>query len=117
MKVIISQRVVYHKYSEVEIEIDEDDFEDFELQNTFNQDEYFCEASDGTKGLDDYLMENAHLYDEQLNEAHDKAEYKTGTGLYDGSYFINDIQEGMDDAESDWEIRYDCVELKTGGHL
>jgi len=109
MKVIISQRVVYHRYSEVEIEIDEDDFEDFELQNTFNQDEYFCEASDGTKGLDDYLMENAHLYDEQLNEAHDKAEYKTGTGLYD--------IKGMDDAESDWEIRYDCEELKTGGHL
>ena len=105
MKVIISQRVVYHRYSEVEIEIDEDDLEDFELQNSF------------TNGLDDYLMENAHLYDEQLNEAHDKAEYKTGTGLYDGSYFINDIQEGMDDAESDWEIRYDCVELKTGGHL
>jgi len=105
MKVIISQRVVYHRYSEVEIEIDEDDLEDFELQNSF------------TNGLDDYLMENAHLYDEQLNEAHDKAEYKTGTGLYDGSYFMNDIQEGMDDAESDWEIRYDCGELKTGGHL
>ena len=97
MKVIISQRVVYHRYSEVEIEIDEDDLEDFELQNSF------------TNGLDDYLMENAHLYDEQLNEAHDKAEYKTGTGLYD--------IKGMDDAESDWEIRYDCGELKTGGHL
>jgi len=97
MKVIISQRVVYHRYSEVEIEIDEDDLEDFELQNSF------------TNGLDDYLMENAHLYDEQLNEAHDKAEYNEGTGLYDF--------KGMDDAESDWEIRYDCGELKTGGHL
>jgi hypothetical protein len=44
-----------------------------------------------------------------MDEAISKAEYVHGTGLYDF--------KGMDDAESDSEWRFECDELKTGGHL
>jgi len=97
MIVKIQQRSVYHKFAEVEIEVDKDDFEHFKLDNGKYTD------------LRDYLEYNCHFYDEKIDEAMSKAEYVHGTGLYDF--------KGMDDAESDSEWRFDCDELKTGGHL
>ncbi len=97
MKVKIQQRSVYHKFAEVEIEIDKDDLEHFLIDNG------------KSTTIHDYLIEKSHLYDEQIDNKISTAEYVHGTGLYDF--------KGMDDAESDSEWRYECDELKTGGHL
>jgi len=100
MKVKIQNRSVYHKFAEVEIEVDE-----VELKEWMDD----AEAEGKYTDLQEYLNYNCHLYDEQLDEAMSKAEYVHGTGLYDF--------KGMDDAESDSEWRFECDELKTGGHL
>ena len=90
MKVKIQQRSVYHKFAEVEIEIDKKDFE-----------------SQG-KDIQDYLLENENLYIDKIDDAMSKAEYVHGSGLYD--------YRGMDeDTNSEW--RFECDELKIGGHL
>ena len=49
--------------------------------------------------LDDYLLDNEELWVNQIHKATNKAEL----------LFAN---KGEDD-----ELRYDCEELKTGGHL
>ena len=95
MKVKIQNRSVYHKFAEVEIEIDNDDFEHWKLDNG----KY--------ANLQDYLLENEDLYSDKIDEAMSKAEYVHGTGLYDF--------QGMDDAESDSEWRYEFN--GEGGHL
>ena len=97
MKVKIQNRSVYHKFAEVEIEVDKDDLEHFKLENG----KY--------TNIVDYLNANCHLYDELIDKAMSEAEYVHGTGLYDF--------KGMDDAESDSEWRFECDELRTGGHL
>ena len=91
MKVKIQQRSVYHKFAEVEIEIDKKDFE-----------------SQG-KDIQDYLLENENLYIDKIDDAISKAEYIHGSGLYD--------YKGMDDNSFDSEWRFECDELKMGGHL
>ena len=96
MKVKIQNRSVYHKFAEVEIEIDNDDFEHWKLDNG----KY--------ANLQDYLLENEDLYTDKIDEAMSKAEYVHGTGLYDF--------KGMDDAEADSEWRYEN-EQGEGGHL
>ncbi len=96
MKVRIQNRSVYHKFAEVEIEIDNDDFEHWKLDNG----KY--------ANLQDYLLENEDLYSDKIDEAMSKAEYVHGTGLYDF--------KGMDDAETDSEWRYEN-ERGEGGHL
>ncbi len=96
MKVKIQNRSVYHKFAEVEIEIDNDDFEHWKLDNG----KY--------ANLQDYLLENEDLYSDKIDEAMSKAEYVHGTGLYDF--------KGMDDAETDSEWRYEN-ERGEGGHL
>ena len=96
MKVKIQNRSVYHKFAEVEIEVDKDDLEHFILDR---------------KGMDilDYLQYNCHLYDEQIDKAMSEAEYVHGNGSYD--------YRGMDDTLSTSEWRFECEELNTGGHL
>ena len=96
MKVKIQNRSVYHKFAEVEIEIDNDDFEHWKLDNGKYAD------------IQDYLIENEHLYSNKIDEAISKAKYVHGTGLYDF--------KGMDDAEADSEWRYED-ERGEGGHL
>jgi len=96
MKVKIQNRSVYHKFAEVEIEIDNDDFEHWKLDNG----KY--------ANLQDYLLENEDLYSDKIDEAMSKAEYVHGTGLYDF--------KGMDDAETESEWRYEN-ERGEGGHL
>ena len=89
MKVKIQQRSVYHKFAEVEIEIDKKDYKEYH-------------------DLHDYLLENEQLYNDKIDKAISEADYEFGSGA-------NDC-DGMDD-NSDSEWRYDCEDLKTGGHL
>lgn len=96
MKVKIQNRSVYHKFAEVEIEVDKDDFEHFKLENGKYID------------IRDYLEHNCHLYDEKLDEAISKAKYEYGSG-------INEYKGMDEDVDSEW--RFECDELKTGGHL
>jgi len=94
MKVIIQQRSVYHKFAEVEIEI---------------PDNVTAES------LADYLIDNDLGYDEKIDKAISEADYEFGFGTdsdansYNNSFF--------NEPESDSEWRYDCPQLKTGGHL
>ena len=94
MKVKIQQRSVYHKFAEVEIEIDKKDYEDYIKKKHLD--------------LQDYLLENGQLYDDKIDKAISKADYTFGSGAND--------YDGMDD-NSDSEWRYDCEDLKIGGHL
>lgn len=89
MKVTIQQRSVYHKYAELEIEIPDS-----------------IKADD----ISDYLIEIEDTWVDTIDEKLSlDSEYIFGSGVddYDG---MND-----DTAESEW--RYECDELKTGGHL
>ncbi len=94
MKVKIQTRQVYHKFAEVEIEIPDN-----------------IKAED----LHDYLWDNDLGYDEKIDKAISEAEYEFGFGTdsdansYNNSFF--------NEPESDSEWRYDCPQLKTGGHL
>jgi hypothetical protein len=92
MKVKIQTRQVYHKFAEVEIEVCEDDFEHFKLDNG------------KWTTLQDYLICKEELYTDKIDEA-----IFHGTGLYDF--------DGHEDAEADSEWRYECDELHDGGHL
>ncbi len=87
MKVKISQRYVYHRVGTIEVEIDRDKYAKYLTDNK------------GYHSLDDYLLEHEELWVEQIHEATDKAEL----------LFV--------DANEDDELRYDCKELKIGGHL
>lgn len=89
MKVKIQQRSVYHKFAEVEIDIDKKDYKEYH-------------------DLHDYLLENEQLYNDKIDKAISEADYEFGSGAND--------YDGMDD-NSDSEWRYDCEDLKTGGHL
>ena len=101
MKVKIMQRSVYHKYAEKEIEVDENDFQHYLKYNA-------PKGATAQDYISDYLIDNENLYVDKIDEAIDKAEYIHGSGLYD--------YKGMDE-ESDSEWRFECEDLKTGGHL
>ena len=88
MKVKIMQRSVYHKYAEIEVEI----------PDTIKEED-----------VQPYLIDNEDLYTDKIDEKLSKAEYVHGTGLYDF--------DGMEDAESDSEWRFDIVGKQYGGHL
>lgn len=94
MKVKIQQRSVYHKFAEVEIEV----------PNNIKED-----------GLADYLIDNEQLYVDKIDEALSKAPYHYGFGTdADANSHYNSCMN-EDDSESEW--RYECEEIKTGGHL
>jgi len=88
MVVTIQQRSVYHKFAEIEINI----------PNYISEDE-----------IVDYIHDNEDQWVDKIDHKINESEFVFGTGLYD--------IEGMEDAESDSEWRYDCKDLKTGGHL
>lgn len=96
MKVRISQRAVYYKTAEVEIEIDKDELENFKLNNG----EYTT--------IQDYLIENEHLYAEKLDDALEQVEYEDGLGMESGDWT---------DKEDASESRFDVVGENFGGHL
>ena len=95
MKVTIQTIQFYHKVAEVEIDVCNDDYEDYLINNKYGN-------------LQDYLSERDHLYTDNIDEAISKADYMSG----DGKHLIED------DVWSESSIwRYDCKELNTGGHL
>ena len=96
MKIKIQQRKVYHKYAEVEIEIDKDD--------------YMMKFLKGeVRNLQSYIQENEEMYLEKMNIAMDDTSLQYGNGVYE--------LKGMSYHDLDEEWRYDCGELKIGGHL
>jgi len=97
MKVKISQRYVYHRVGTIELDIDKDKYQDWIKENNYNIEE-----------LDYYLSMNEDLWVEQIHEATDKSELDFGNGCY---------ENGFNEEGSDEELRYDCEELKIGGHL
>ena len=99
MKVKIQNRSVYHKFTEVEIEIDKKDYQEYVKFNTSKGNFWY--------DIQDYLSENENLWKDKIDKAISKAEYEFGLGLGDG----------MDEEDQDSEWRYECKELKTGGHL
>ena len=96
MKVKIQQRTVYHKYAEIEISIDKDDYDDYLINSKFAD-------------LREYLEDKSHLYSEIIDKKLDEAEYYFGSGVYE--------YDGMDEEGSDSECRYECKKLDVGGHL
>ena len=87
-KVIISQRSVYYKYAEVEVEIPEG---------------VECNS------IQEHLIENEHLYQDEIDKAIDKSEYEFGFGI--------DEHGGMNEQDSESEWRFDVVGENYGGHL
>ena len=91
-KVKIQQRSVYHKFTEVEIEvpshIEEDD-------------------------IMDWINDNDQLWADQMDAKFEESEYEFGSGVYD--------YDGMNESESDTEWRFQCPVDKDGnsygGHL
>ena len=94
MKVKIQNRIVYHKFAEVEIEIDRNKLKEY---------------TDLGATIQDYLLDHADFYDDKIDEAMSKADYEFGSGI--------DDYRGMVDELDSSEWRFECEELKMGGHL
>lgn len=86
MKVKIQNRSVYHKFTEVEIEIPDD-----------------------VKDIQEWLIENEQTYIYEMDQSINESKYEFGSG-------VNEY-DGMNEPESDSEWRYECEQLKEGGHL
>ena len=97
MKVKIQQRNVYHKFAEVEIEIPDD------WNNKDGIENYYDEH------INDYLHDNEDLWADKVDEAMLKAEIEYGFGI--------DCHNGMEEYLEETEWRFECEDLKTGGHL
>ncbi|MCP3698102.1 MAG: hypothetical protein GY920_06035 [Aliivibrio sp.] len=109
MKVRIQQRSVYHKFAEVEIEIDKNDFQDYLRVNNAPK------GATAEDYISDYLIDNEHLYTDSIDDKISKASYEFGFGTdYDANTHYN---SHMIDSQSESEWRYECDELKIGGHL
>tara|TARA_R100001224_G_scaffold41441_1_gene23846 strand:+ start:3057 stop:3332 length:276 start_codon:yes stop_codon:yes gene_type:complete len=91
MKVKIMQRSVYHKFAEVEIDIDKDKLKEY---------------TDAGASIVDYLFDNANLYEDKIEHKISNAEYEFGFGMDTGDW--KDRTE-----ESEW--RYETN--GEGGHL
>ncbi len=92
MKVKIMQRSVYHKYAEVEIDVDEKKLKEY---------------TDVGASITDYLFDNENLFCDKLQVALDEAPLDCGFGMYTGHW--TDHTE-----ESEW--RYELPN-GNGGHL
>ena len=89
MKVTISQRSIYHKYAEVEIEIPDG-----------------MECND----VHEYLTDNEELYIDKMDEALNNADIKFGFGLGFGMVWKDDESEWRFDIMEEGKPTY-------GGHL
>ena len=102
MKVKILQRSVYYKTTELEIEVDENDFQDYLRVNN---------AQKGALAQDymsDYLIDNEDLWVDEIDHKINESEFIFGLGMDSGDWT---------DQDQDSEWRYECDELKIGGHL
>lgn len=103
MKIKIEQRSVYHKIAVVEIEVDADEYEHFKIDNG------------KFAGMDDYLLENEHLWSEKIDEQMAKANYEFGMGCDADANKHYKTKFDMRDVES--EYRWEWKEKQMGGHL
>ena len=55
-----------------------------------------------------YLIENEDLWSDKIDEAISEVPYDFGFGMYSGDWT---------DQDQESEFRYECDELKIGGHL
>jgi len=102
MKVKIMQRSVYHKYAEKEYEIDKKKYLEYLEENGKNENgEYYHD-------LQDYILDNEDVWVDDIDHEINKAEFVFGKGMDSG---------GWTDKDQDSEWRYECEELKIGGHL
>lgn len=92
MKVKIQNRSVYHKFAEVEIEVPDD-----------------------VKDIQEWLIENEQTYIYEMDQSINESKYEFGFGL--GSDANSHYNSCMNEPESDSEWRYECEQLKEGGHL
>lgn len=97
IKIKIQQRSVYHKIAEVEIEVDADVYEHYRLDNG------------KWTGMDDYLMDNEHLWGEKIDKSISNADYIFGNGI--------DSHNDFTDRDAESEMRWVWEEEKLGGHL
>lgn len=88
MKVKILQRNVYYKVAVIEIEIP-DSVDEFDVQ--------------------DHVNDHEELWVEQLEDQMRATDYEYGFGM--------DTDYNWTDQDQDSEWRYECDELKIGGHL
>ena len=88
MKVKIQQRSVYHKFTEIEIEVPN------------------LECND----VHDWILENEDLWSEEMEVTHARGKYVFGNGL--GDY------DGMDEkGDSEWRFEVVDGKENYGGHL
>jgi hypothetical protein len=93
MKVTIQERRIYHKFAEIEIDIDDNVTQD---------------------DIQDYLHNRGDI-DDKIEQAMSKTDYEYGFGCdNDSNIYYN---SAMNQIDSETEIRYNCDKLKTGGHL
>lgn len=97
MKVKILQRSVYYKTAEVEIDIDMNLYDHWRLDNGKYAD------------IGDYLIENEELWVDEIDQKLNESEFIFGFGMDDDKNWTDKSQES--------ELRYECDELKIGGHL
>lgn len=92
MKVKIQQRSVYHKFTEIEIEV----------PNHVKEDDMM-----------DWINNNEQLWADQIDAKIEESEYEFGSGV--------DDYDGMNETEMDTEWRFQCPVDKDGnsygGHL
>lgn len=87
MKVKILQRSVYYKTAEVEIDLP-NDIDEFDIQ--------------------EYINDNEELWVDEIDKKIEDSELLFGNGMDSGDWTD-------DDQDSEW--RYECKDLKLGGHL
>jgi len=97
MKVKIQQRQVYHKFAEIEIEIDENEFDHYRLDNGKHT------------SIDEFIIYKEGDWIDDIENKLNDTEFVYGNGV--------DDYKGMNEPESESEWRYECDELRIGGHL
>ena len=88
-KVTITERRVYHKVADIEIEVP-----DIIVRR---------------KQVDEWLLDNEDKWEQALDDKFNDAELNWGHGI--------DKYDGMEDFENNSETRYDVINENYGGHL
>lgn len=97
MKVKIQQRQVYHKFAEIEIEIDKNEFDHYRLDNGKHT------------SIDEFIIYKEGDWIDDIENKLNDTEFVYGNGV--------DDYKGMNEPESESEWRYECDDLRIGGHL
>ena len=67
------------------------------------------EIPDDVKDIQEWLIENEQTYIYEMDQSINESKYEFGSGV--------NKYDGMNEPESDSEWRYECEQLKEGGHL